>query len=198
MPRQVDHDERRRSIARAARRVLTREGPSGLTMRALAQELGGSLTLVTHYYPTRTDLLADIPVQLAADWREELAALEATSTDPMARLRTLLEWLMPTTDEGLEDEQVRFALLADRNDAESAAILVHFDRVVRELLRNHVVGLVASDVVDITVDLLRAFTNGVVLDTVMDPDGWPAQRQLDLLDQLLFRVLTKAGEQQAV
>ena len=188
MPRQVDHDERKRDIARAALRLLAHRGPSGLTFRSLAQEMGGSLTLITHYYATRDELLLDIPAQLAIDWERDLAELDA-DPDPRERLRGLLEWLLPLDEEGKEDEWARFALLVARQEMQSLNSLRQFDAYIREQLRQHVAPLVEEKQVDATVDLLRAITDGIVVNALSNPEAWPAERQLALVHRALDQLL---------
>jgi AcrR family transcriptional regulator len=193
VPRPVDHDERRRQIARAALKLLSSKGPEGLSMRAVARELGGSLTVVTHYYSTRRELLLDLPQQLAQDWSEDLSELEAQAATPRARLRTLLAWLLPLDRDGLQEEMARFSLLVASTDADSSEALAGFDDYVRELLRQHVTGLVPDDAVESSVELFRAFTNGIVVNAVMDPVGWPASRQEALLDLAIGLILPNEG-----
>jgi AcrR family transcriptional regulator len=162
-------------------------------MRAVARELGGSLTVVTHYYSTRRELLLDLPQQLAQDWSEDLSELEAQAATPRARLRTLLAWLLPLDRDGLQEEMARFSLLVASTDADSSEALAGFDDYVRELLRQHVTGLVPDDAVESSVELFRAFTNGIVVNAVMDPVGWPASRQEALLDLAIGLILPNEG-----
>jgi AcrR family transcriptional regulator len=162
-------------------------------MRAVARELGGSLTMVTHYYPTRRELLVDLPQQLAQDWSEDLSLLEAQAATPRARLRTLLAWLLPLDSDGLQEEMARFSLLVASTDADSSEALAGFDDYVRELLRQHVTGLVPDFAVESSVELFRAFTNGIVVNAVMDPAGWPASRQEALLDLAIGLILPNEG-----
>lgn len=185
MPRVINHDDRRRDIARAALRLLARQGPAGLTIRAVARELGGSLTVVTHYYDSRQALLADLVEQLSQGWHVELGDLQRAGDEPLERLRTMLEWLLPLNEDARLEERARFALLAAHDDPVYVNMLRGFDRYIRDELRAYVAGVVPADRVDSSVDLLRAFTNGVVLDTVIDPQAWPASRQLRLLDELI-------------
>ena len=56
LPARAEGGERR-EVARAAIQLLARRGPRGLTLRALAEEMGGSITLVTHFFPNRRALL---------------------------------------------------------------------------------------------------------------------------------------------
>src|SRR5262249_39838373 len=101
LPRSVDHDERRRDIARAAIRLLARNGPRGLTLRALADELGGSITLVTHFFPNRRALLDAVTSQVIEDSATDLASAERAQLAPAERLRAFLRGLLPPTPETL-------------------------------------------------------------------------------------------------
>jgi AcrR family transcriptional regulator len=195
MPRVVDHDERRQQIARAAIELIARDGTPGLTMRALARELGGSLTLVTHYYASRSDLMRDLAAQLTAAWRDELAELEIGVSDPVERLRVLLDWLLPLTDEGRQEEWSRFAMLMERSDPECRAVLIDFDRGMRDILRQHLRGIVPKDRLTSAVNLLRAVTNGVVLDAMVAPESWTATRQRAVVEHALRLVLDDATRQ---
>lgn len=58
-PRRQARGERRRDeVLEAALRVLAREGPRGVTHRAVALEAGTSLRATTYYFASRDDLLA--------------------------------------------------------------------------------------------------------------------------------------------
>lgn len=67
MPRQVDHDERRRRIAEAVWRLAIRGGLEQVTLRQVAAEAGVSARLLQYYFGTRDQLL--------------LGALEILNTD---------------------------------------------------------------------------------------------------------------------
>ncbi|MFD5432280.1 TetR/AcrR family transcriptional regulator [Kitasatospora sp. NPDC127067] len=58
MPKQVDHRERRETIARALWRVVERRGVTHLTMREVAQEAGISLGQLQHYFGSRAQMLS--------------------------------------------------------------------------------------------------------------------------------------------
>ncbi|PSJ28798.1 TetR family transcriptional regulator [Streptosporangium nondiastaticum] len=70
MPKQVDHQERRETIARALWRVVERRGAVHLTMREVAQEADLSHGAVQHYFASREAMLA-----FAMDFAAEQTAL---------------------------------------------------------------------------------------------------------------------------
>ncbi|MEV4254553.1 TetR family transcriptional regulator C-terminal domain-containing protein [Spirillospora sp. NPDC049652] len=57
MPKQVDHDERRETIARALWRVVERRGVAAVSVREVAREAGISHGAVQHYFATRDAML---------------------------------------------------------------------------------------------------------------------------------------------
>ena len=82
MPRFVDHDVRKRDIVRATLEVLAESGTGGLSFRAVAARLGGSTTLVTHYFPNQDALLAEVASASLVLWGE--ARQFSTSSGPVA------------------------------------------------------------------------------------------------------------------
>ncbi|MFC8598277.1 TetR/AcrR family transcriptional regulator [Isoptericola sp. NPDC057191] len=57
MPRRVDHDQRRRQITDACRRVVARDGLEAATFQAVAAESGVSVRLVQYYFGNKHGLL---------------------------------------------------------------------------------------------------------------------------------------------
>ncbi|MEU9040697.1 MULTISPECIES: TetR family transcriptional regulator C-terminal domain-containing protein [unclassified Kitasatospora] len=98
MPRQVDHQERRETIARALWRVVERRGATHLTMREVAQEAGMSLGQLQHYFTSRSAMLA-----FAMDFAGEQSALRVGRAlaelgdrpHPRAVLRAMLVEMLP-------------------------------------------------------------------------------------------------------
>lgn len=186
MPRPLDLPQRRRDITAIALRILSEVGLDGLTLKAIAVELGGSITLVTHIYPTRRDLLLGIAENLLDEYDAQLPELEAGAADRPERLRILLEWMLPRSDAGWSQERSRIVLLSDN---ETGPILASkMDLRMRALIREHLVGLVPADEVDEYVDLLRVVTNGIVLASVEHRFDWPAERQVKILHAALRRL----------
>src|SRR4051812_18294539 len=80
MPKIVDHEQRREELARAAVRVIGRDGLEGATTRAVALECGWSTGVLKHYFTNKDELLhaALREVERSNVERFERAALEAT------------------------------------------------------------------------------------------------------------------------
>lgn len=186
MPRHVDHEVRRREIVDATMKVLSHSGTRGLSLRAVAAEMGGSTTLITHYFPTQQELLDEVTAQLLVGWDAEIAALDAGNDSPRARLEALLKWMLPLTEEDLQTERSRISLLEGQLLGEENRVLFQgMETKIRELFRSHLRELLPADDIEQAVELMRVTTNGVVLSVLEHPDAWPAERQLAILDWLL-------------
>lgn len=189
MPRYVDHEARRQDIVDATVGVLAERGMKGLSFRAVASLLGGSTTLVTRYYATQEELLTEAAISLTKKWDQEVRALDTQSSDPWERLRSLLIWLVPTTEDSRIAERARIQLLADElTGAAHREELKRYDRKIRHYLRNHLREVVPAHQVTDLVDFLRAATTGVVLSTLEHPHSWSAERQIAVVGQLLETV----------
>lgn len=190
MPKLVDKDERLREITDAANELLVRNGPRALTIRALADRLGGSVTLVTHYFPRRELLLESLFERLFTQWESDIQALRELPGTPLDRLRALIIWLLPYTDEYLQSEVLRIHLISQREGESTVdALITRMDPLFRGVVREFLTDLVPEDELALTTDVLRSFTNGVSLSAIEDPEHWDPARQARLLDY----VFTKLG-----
>ncbi|GLY69116.1 TetR/AcrR family transcriptional regulator [Amycolatopsis taiwanensis] len=102
MPRQVDHDARRRQIAEAVWRLATRGGLEDVSLRQVAAEAGVSARLLQYYFGTRDQLLLGALEILNADAerraRERLVHLDGTG-DMRAIVRGVLLEMLPLDEE---------------------------------------------------------------------------------------------------
>lgn len=98
MPREVDAAQRLQDIAAATVRVARRSGANAVTIRSVAQELGGSTTLVTNYLPSRAALILNALDQGGDRWLVERAEAVAAAP-PAQRLEALIEWSLSSTND---------------------------------------------------------------------------------------------------
>ena len=142
--------------------------------------------MVTHYFGTTREALIDGVVETFSDWPEQLRELEADETDPRARLRLFLRWLVPNDEQALMEERGRINLLAERGRHMPVEHLFNgADAKIRELLDDHLQGLVPAKERASVVDLLRTVTNGITLATIEHPGEWDADRQFAVIDRML-------------
>ncbi|MGF6824382.1 AcrR family transcriptional regulator [Microbacterium sp. ZKA21] len=98
MPKQVDHAERRESIAQALWSITDRHGWAKATMREVAREAGVSLGQLQHYFSSRAEMLT-FAVDLAADQTSQRVAQAIASLEqpphPRDVLRVVLIAMLP-------------------------------------------------------------------------------------------------------
>ncbi|MES9511792.1 TetR/AcrR family transcriptional regulator [Streptomyces sp. NPDC000609] len=98
MPKQVDHRERRETIARALWRVVDQRGIAHASVREVAQEAGISHGAVQHYFATREEMLV-----FAMDFASEQTSLRVAESireigsppHPRDMLRVMLTEMLP-------------------------------------------------------------------------------------------------------
>ena len=185
MPRTVDLAAREAEITAAAMELLATGGPKAVTLRALATRLGGSSTLVTHFYRNRSELLSAITSRIVSQYEEELAGLKEID-DPSQGLRATLEWLLPISpkDQGFERRRVMMTVEAD-SDETISGYLATMEQKERAILRIHLSRLLPDVNIESYIDILRSFTNGIALSVVESPVAWPPSRQIEALNRML-------------
>jgi AcrR family transcriptional regulator len=188
MPRHVDHSARRGEIIHATLSILAEKGPRAVTFRAVAQRMGGSSTLVTHYFKSRQELL-DALVETVAEWPDDLQELEAGVDDPRERLRLFMHWMVPADPEAYMEERARISLAGGHDGSvRTQGIFDAWQAGVRAQFVRHLDGLVPSSELDPVIDILRSITNGITLSVIEHPDDWPAERQWQVIDDALERL----------
>lgn len=112
MPRLVDHEQRRRQITDAARRVITRGGMEAATFQSVAAEAGISVRLVQYYFGTKKDFLMAthraVIDDSAARFTDRITA-GGPITDPREIVRTVAYALLPLDEASRADALVNIA-----------------------------------------------------------------------------------------
>ncbi|WP_170214916.1 TetR/AcrR family transcriptional regulator [Streptomyces otsuchiensis] len=115
MPKVVDHDQRRRAIARGFQRLLAAGGLGRTSFVRVAEEAGTSVGLIQHYFAGRDDLLrfAYEDCVAALDHRVDTRVRqgEADGLPISELLTTALAELLPLDTERTVEHRVRQNLL---------------------------------------------------------------------------------------
>lgn len=189
MPRtRGDHEARRRDVSEAVWRVLVADGFGGLTMRAVAAELGATTGLLTHYFPSKRDL-----VRYALDVLDERTVNRPRRTGEtgLAAVRAALLDILPLDSEAIASNRIWVsswdAALAEPG---LSADYARKYRRSRDKLRDLVAAaqkdgeLPAADPADIATRA-QSFVLGLVVQALFDPSTFPPKRQIELLDDFL-------------
>ncbi|MFJ8197157.1 TetR/AcrR family transcriptional regulator [Streptomyces sp. NPDC096152] len=189
MPRtKGDHEARRRDVSAAVWQVMATRGFAGLTLRAVAAELGATTGLLTHYFPTKHAL-----VEYALGLLEQRTASRPRrhTGEGLAALRDALLDILPLTPEATDSNRIWVSswdtALSDptlstdyaRKYAQSR------DRLSERVAAAQELGeLPPGDPAQIAAGA-QAFILGLVVQALFDPGALPPQRQVELLDGYL-------------
>lgn len=112
MPKLVDHEERRRDIARATWRVLARDGVATVSVRTVAAEAGLSTGALRHYFADQAGLLL-FAAQHTVERMVQRMTAELADRDrpPVEVVQALLEQLLPLDEERWAETAVYFGLI---------------------------------------------------------------------------------------
>ena len=110
MPKQVDHDERRRQIGDAVCRLMAGRGLEAVSLRHVAAEAGVSMGRVQHYFATKDEMLMFAFELISERVAARLGAVH--SADPAQYLRAILLELLPLSPAARAEAPVLAAFLA--------------------------------------------------------------------------------------
>ncbi|MGR6918745.1 TetR/AcrR family transcriptional regulator [[Actinomadura] parvosata] len=96
MPRQVDHDSRRRQIARAVFDLISERGMDGATLRDAAARAGVSMGAVQRCFSTKEQMVAFVMEYMNQRITERVQAEIPDTADPATAMTTLEHTLAAT------------------------------------------------------------------------------------------------------
>ncbi|MEU8579894.1 TetR/AcrR family transcriptional regulator [Streptomyces abikoensis] len=189
MPRtKGDHEARRREVSEAVWRVLAAHGFGGLTLRAVAAELGATTGLLTHYFPAKRDLVA-YALDLLAE--RTAARPRRAAGEGLSAVRAALLDILPLTAEATASNRIWVSswdtALADpalsddygrkyARSREKLSDLVATAQRLGELPPGDPERVAAG---------AQSFVLGLVVQALFSPTAFPPERQVELLDDYL-------------
>lgn len=177
------HEDRRLEVSEAAWRVIVREGLDRTSMRAIAQEMGCTTGVVTHYFRNKEELirfaLDQVGERLQIMMQSAIEAVTGTN-----RLVAMLSAFLPLDQERKDILKVwvaflgyavgREALMVEHQ--QSAAQLR--DVIVQELNTLQSERLIRADVKpEIEANALLALVNGLSLDALIQASNLSPEQQ---------------------
>jgi AcrR family transcriptional regulator len=183
----VDHNARRQRIAEVTAKVIAREGLEAATIRRISAELNGPTKIITYYFSDKQELLRFTWEHMAQRYYENV------SRGPVNIIDSLLA--MTTADEKSILRWRVYVAFWDRatRDPEFAQIQrSHMDMTLK-LLGDIVRTLdpARTDVERISL-LLNALVQGISLQSLVDPERWPAGRIRAALTEQVAMLLPSA------
>ncbi|MCM3758555.1 TetR family transcriptional regulator [Sporosarcina aquimarina] len=180
MPKIVNHDERKNTIAEAMWRVILDKGMEGATVRNIAEEAGLSLGALRYYFKTQDDLLVyamDL-VRERAKKRIEKILLQSLSPKELV-IAMILEIVPVNTDTRIEME-VWFAFIAyvkhrsDTIDVPDDQILEMTERLLGFLQDQQL--LKSTCQMEMEIERLYGLIDGIAIHAVLNPERLDSER----------------------
>lgn len=180
MSRLVDQAERRQQVVKIARRIALAHGLEAMTVRAIAKETGYSTAIVSYYFKDKADLLMQV-------FEEALAISEKrfrARIDAGKSLLQCLSSLLPLDEELTDVWRTWFAFWSlTVSDMRFRAVQIERTEIListlRALLDRDLIRLPDSDA---SARRLFAAILGISVQAVHDPERWPGERQISLLE----------------
>ncbi|MDP2258432.1 MAG: TetR/AcrR family transcriptional regulator [Caulobacter sp.] len=196
MPKLVDHDVQRRTIAEAAIRVIDRVGLDAARLRDVALEGQVTTGAVTHYFASKDDVLEAAMAEVVRRILDRQAD-QALGREPVPSLIEAAAAFLPLDEERLRDWRVWFAFWG------RAAVDARYRALHRSYYADITVSLTRSltqlrdagrlrDRADpaILADAVIAAVDGIGVRATHEPDNWPPARQVATLRLLLEPILS--------
>lgn len=171
MPKVVDPEERRASVAAAVWRVVRRAGLDGVSVRTVAAEAGLSPGSLRHYFATQAELLA-FAMQLVSDRVRARVDAIGPGPDPTTTVRRVIDELLPLDAERRAEAEVWLAFTTRAQVDPSLRALRDASYEALESLCADLVDAMAParPSREAAVERLYALIDGLVLHAVMRPD----------------------------
>ncbi|MFG1945226.1 TetR/AcrR family transcriptional regulator [Nonomuraea sp. NPDC048826] len=191
VPKIVDHDERRREVLSAARRVIVRDGIDAATTRAIAKEAGYSNGVLAHYFTDKDEILLSALRQSHQRIRDRLAR-KVDGVSGLAALRELLLDNLPLDAERTQETRLEVSFWSRSLASERLAEVQRSEAgelraAVRDLLgqAKEAGELTTGQNLDDVTEHLLALVDGLSLHLLLYPDRL---RRVDL-ERLLLQHL---------
>jgi AcrR family transcriptional regulator len=178
VPKQVDHDARRRELTSAVRRVVGSGGLESLTVRAIAKESGWSTGVLAHYFDSRAELLRAAFQDVYAAAQARIEARLAEHDDAIEGIRAALGEAVPLTESLRTDTTVWWAFVGlavgdpDLRETAHAGYdrwTTYFGEVIRAA---HPGGISQAEAQRIA-RRFTALVDGLTVQALFDPDALP-------------------------
>jgi AcrR family transcriptional regulator len=179
----MSYDERRNEVAQAAWQVIVREGLDRTSMRAIAQELGSSTGVVTHYFRDKDALIL---FALERVFEHVLADMKiaAQGQPGIEGLAQMICTALPLEMSDKDDWKVWVAFLGYSIGREHL-VQEHRKRydLLRQIIAQELADLQAAHLIRADIDLMLeanaivALVDGIGTGSVIYPEQFSAEQQ---------------------
>lgn len=191
MPKIVDHEERRTTIATAAAELIAEAGVEAATMKRIGARAGGTTGAVTHYFSDKDELVLAALLLVDGSMQRRFATALETAETPIDALVAAL----PNDDESRRDWRVwsvfsdyatrSESLLAQYRTSSSAWLDAAIEIIAVQYSRTH-------EQARLDAEMLVAVVDAIGDAASVDPNSWPADRQRELLQHCFDKIGDKS------
>ncbi|MCG8592738.1 MAG: TetR family transcriptional regulator C-terminal domain-containing protein [Proteobacteria bacterium] len=195
MPKVVDHEEQRRRIADAAVAAIGESGLDRVRLVDVARAADATTGTLTHYFDGKDALLAAALDRVAERLLEGMERFQGCDLIEMA------SFALPLGEPERREWRVWLSFWGRAIwSPELAAVHNRYYERLRELLAEDVRRAQSRGEINAAVDpgdaadAVIAAVDGVGVRASLDPEGWPAPKQAELLETLLEPLLAPPTE----
>ena len=195
-PKAMNYKGRRLEVTEAAWRVIVREGLDRTSMRAIAQELGSTTGVVTHYFRDKDELTLFALEQVFQNLFQDLAA-SVKGKNGLERLEQMIFFFFSVEPRGIRGWQIWIAFLGyaigreklieeHRKRYDSLQQMIH-----QELTSLQLAKLIREDIdLMLEANVLIALVDGIGTGCVIRPEQFHADQQRHLVRRHIRTSLT--------
>lgn len=180
MPKIVNHEERKRQIAKAMWRVILDKGMEGATVRNIAEEAGLSLGALRHYFSNQDDLLVYAMTLVQERATERIVTVVQQDLPPKEKVMAVLLEIVPVNEETLAEMEVWFAFMAyvkHRKDELGVPLDGIWEGVQKVMGYLDASGLLREELdLDLETERLYALIDGIAIHAFFEQDRLDADR----------------------
>lgn len=191
----MSYDDRRIEVSEAAWRVIIREGLDRTSMRAIAQELGSSTGVVTHYFRDKDELTLFALERVFENLLKDMKAC-AKGRQGIERLEQMIFAALPFESSGIPGWQVWIAFLGYAIGREKL-VQEHRKRYdyLRQIIYQELADLQTAKLIRDDLDLmleanaLIALVDGIGTGVVINPGQFHPDQQIYLVQRYIKTLL---------
>ncbi len=194
----MSYHDRRIEVAKAAWRVIVREGLDRTSMRAIAQELGSSTGVVTHYFRDKEELTLFALEQVFENVLEDMKTC-AKGRQGIDRLEQMIFVALPLEFIDRDDWKVWIAFLG-YSIGRDRLVQEHRKRYdfLRQMIRQELADLQTAKLISADLDLtfeanaLVSLVDGIGMLVVICPEQFSAEQQKYLVRRHIKALLVSS------
>ncbi|MGA5689859.1 TetR/AcrR family transcriptional regulator [Cytobacillus pseudoceanisediminis] len=197
MPKKVNHEEQKHILAKAAWRVIKKEGIEGASVRKVAEEAGLSAGSLRHYFSNQNELL-EYSMNLVSERVKTRIQNAAFTDNHFENMILVMGELLPLDEERRLEMEVWIAFnikaLVDPQLSElSSRVYEEMKTGIRKIIEGLVIlGLSGTEMkIEEEAGRLHALIDGLALHAVMKPDQFNEEKMKAILRNHLLSLLEK-------